>query len=131
MITFRQKGNFRKFQSFSERLLEIVKLGKLDKYGRAGVDALSSATPVDSGETSKSWSYEISRRRNRVILSFRNSNMAGNVPVAIILQYGHATRSGGWIEGRDFINPAIQPIFDAMIKDIWSEVTSDAYSSRR
>lgn len=131
MITFRQKGNLRKFQSFSERLLEIVKLGRLDKYGRIGVDALSSATPVDSGETASSWYYKISRARNRVSLSFHNDNMAGDAPVAIILQYGHATRNGGWVEGRDYINPAIQPVFDKIINDIWTEVTSDAFNDRR
>ena len=130
MITFSQKGNFRKFQSLGERLLEIVRLGKLDKYGRAGVAALSTATPKDSGLTSESWYYTIDRREGVISLTFHNDNMAGVVPVAILLQYGHGTRNGGWVEGIDYINPAIQPLFEKILKDIWSEVTNSAYYSR-
>lgn len=122
MITFKSKGDFKKLDRFMERMKEVVKLGDLDKYGREGVNALSSATPVDSGETASSWSYDIIRGDGRVSLVFSNSNIQNGVPIAIILQYGHATKNGGWVEGRDYINPAIQPIFDKIVEDAWKEV---------
>lgn len=123
MITFRQKGNFSRFDNYIERLLEVIRLGKLDKYGREGVEALKSVTPRDTGETAESWYYTISRKKDRVTISFNNSNTPEGVPIAIILQYGHATRDGGWVEGVDYINPAIQPIFDKIAKNAWAEVT--------
>lgn len=124
MITFRQKGDFSKLNSYLERLKEVVKLGDLNKYGRQGVQALSSATPIESGETANSWYYEINRTKESVSISFHNSNINNGVPIAIILQYGHGTGTGGWVEGRDYINPAIQPIFDKIAEDAWKEVTS-------
>lgn len=124
MITFRQKGNFSKLNSYLERLKEVVKLGDLNKYGRQGVQALSSATPIESGETANSWYYEINRTKESVSISFHNSNINDGVPIAIILQYGHGTGTGGWVEGRDYINPAIQPIFDKIAEDAWKEVTN-------
>lgn len=124
MITFRQRGNFSKLNSYLERLKEVVKLGDLNKYGRQGVQALSSATPIESGETANSWYYEINRTKESVSISFHNSNINNGVPIAIILQYGHGTGTGGWVEGRDYINPAIQPIFDKIAEDAWKEVTS-------
>lgn len=122
MITFRQKGDFSKLNRFLERAKETVKLGDLDRYGREGVAALASATPVDSGKTASSWYYEILRTSEGVSISFKNSNINKGVPIAIILQYGHATRNGGWVEGRDYINSAIQPIFDRIANDAWKEV---------
>lgn len=123
MITFRQKGDFSKLTGFLERAKEAVNLGDLDRYGRAGVAALSSATPVDSGETARSWRYEITNKNGVATISFLNSNIQNGVPIAIILQYGHATGTGGWVEGRDYINPALRPIFDQLAKDAWKEVT--------
>ena len=123
MITFRQKGDFSKLTRYLERVKEVVKLGDLDKYGRAGVAALASATPVDSGLTASSWYYEISNKNGLAMISFHNSNIQNGVPIAIILQYGHGTRNGGWVEGRDYINPAIRPIFDRIADDAWKEVT--------
>ena len=123
MITFRQKGDFSKLTRYLERVKEVVKLGDLDKYGRAGVAALASATPVDTGLTASSWYYEISNKNGSVMISFHNSNIQNGVPIAIILQYGHGTRNGGWVEGRDYINPAIRPIFDRIADDAWKEVT--------
>lgn len=122
MITFRQKGNFAKLTRFLEKAKEAVHLGDLDKYGRAGVAALASATPVDSGKTASSWYYRITNRNGSVTISFHNSNIQNGVPIAIILQYGHGTGTGGWVEGRDYINPAIQPIFDQIANDAWKEV---------
>ena len=123
MIRFRQKGDFRKATRYFERLREIVHLGTLDKYGREGVAALASATPVESGKTASSWYYEITNNGQTAKISFYNSNVNKGVPIAIIVQYGHGTRNGGWVEGRDYINPAIQPIFDRIAEEIWREVT--------
>ena len=123
MISFRQKGDFSKLTRFLERAKEAVRLGDLDKYSREGVAALASATPIDSGETAKSWYYEITNKNGTATITFCNSNIQNGVPIAIILQYGHGTRNGGWVEGRDYINPAIQPIFDKIVEDAWREVT--------
>ena len=110
MITFRQKGDFSKLTRFLERAKEVVRVGDLDKYGREGVAALASATPVDTGLTANSWRYEIEQKKGSISISFHNTNIQNGVPIAVILQYGHATRNGGWVQGRDYINPAIQPI---------------------
>ena len=122
MISFRQKGDFSKLTKFLERAKETVYLGDLNKYGRQGVAALASATPIDSGETASSWYYEIENNKESATITFYNSNVQNGVPIAIILQYGHGTRNGGWVEGRDYINPAIQPIFDQIADDAWREV---------
>lgn len=123
MITFRQKGDFSKLSKYFERVKEAAKIGVLDKYGKAGVAALSSATPVRSGTTANSWYYEIERQNGSVSITFNNSNINKGIPIAIILQYGHGTGTGGWVEGRDYINPAIQPLFDKLAEDAWREVT--------
>lgn len=124
MISFRQKGDFSKLNRYFEKLRESAKIGVLDKYGRAGVAALASATPTETGLTASSWYYEIKRQNGSVSIEFKNSNVNKGVPIAIILQYGHGTGTGGWVEGRDYINPAIQPIFDQLTADAWKEVTS-------
>ena len=123
MIKFRHEGDFSKLSRFLEKAKEAVHLGDLDRYGREGVAALSSATPVDTGLTANSWTYEIERSKSSVTISFSNTNIQNGVPIAIILQYGHATRNGGWVQGRDYINPAIQPVFDRIANDAWEEVT--------
>ena len=123
MITFRHKGNFNKLTVFLEKADRTARLKDLDKYGREGVAALASATPVDTGLTASSWYYEIKRQNGVVALNFCNSNVNNGIPIAIILQYSHGTRNGGWVEGRDYINPASQPIFDRIANDAWREVT--------
>lgn len=123
MISFRQKGDFSKLSKFLEKAKNAVKIGDLDKYGREGVAALASATPVDSGLTANSWYYKIKRSNGSVSIEFCNSNVQNGAPIAIILQYGHGTGTGGWVEGRDYINPAIQPIFDKIAQNAWKEVT--------
>lgn len=123
MISFREKGNFSKLSRFLEKAKVSIKIGDLDRYGRAGVSALRSATPMDSGLTAESWYYKINRTKESVSISFYNSNIQNGVPIAIILQYGHGTGTGGWVEGRDYINPSIQPIFDKIAEDAWKEVT--------
>ena len=123
MISFRQKGDFSKLTRFLDKAKEAVKLGDLDKYGREGVAALASATPVETGLTANSWYYKIENRNGSVTINFYNSNIQNGVPIAVILQYGHGTRNGGWVQGRDYINPAIQPIFDRIANEAWREVT--------
>ena len=123
MITFEQHGDFSKLTSYLERVKNVVHASSLEKYGQEGVRALASATPIDSGETSSSWYYEIEITKRSATITFYNSNVQNGVPIAIILQYGHGTRNGGWVEGRDYINPAIQPIFDKIVEEAWKEVT--------
>ena len=123
MISFRHQGDFSKLSRYLERAKETVRLGDLDKFGREGVEALASATPVDTGLTAASWYYKIERKNGSVAITFNNSNVQNGVPIAIILQYGHGTRNGGWVQGRDYINPAIQPIFDKIAEHAWREVT--------
>ena len=123
MITIRQKGDFSKLTSFLEKAKEGVKLGDLDRFGSEGVAALASVTPLESGLTANSWTYEIEHSEGSVTISFHNSNIQNGVPIAIILQYGHGTGTGGWVQGRDYINPAIQPIFDKIAENAWKEVT--------
>lgn len=123
MISFRQKGDFLKFSRYLERTKEKARLSDLDRYGREGVAALASATPIESGETANSWYYKIVRTKSSVAIEFHNSNIQNGVPIAVILQYGHGTGTGGWVQGRDYINPAIQPIFDKIANDAWREVT--------
>lgn len=123
MIGFRVKGDFSKATRYFEKVKGAVKLSDFDKYGKEGVAALASATPVDSGLTAASWSYKITRTDGSIVITFHNSNINKGVPIAIILQYGHGTGTGGWVEGRDYINPAIQPIFDKIVKEAWEEVT--------
>ena len=123
MISFRQQGDFSNLTRYLERAKNVIKIGDLDRYGREGVAALASATPVDSGLTANSWYYEIEHTKGSATISFHNSNIQNGVPIAIILQYGHGTRNGGWVQGRDYINPAIQPIFDKIADNAWKEVT--------
>lgn len=123
MITFGQKGDFAKITKYLEASKDFMNKVDLDKYGKAGVAALSSATPVDTGLTSNSWNYEIKKGAGTSTITFHNSNIQNGVPIAIILQYGHGTGTGGWVQGRDYINPAIQPIFDDIANAAWKEVT--------
>jgi hypothetical protein len=123
MISFRHKGDFKKTITFLDKAKGAINLSELDRYGREGVAALASATPVETGKTANSWYYEINRTKGSVTISFHNSNIQNGVPIAIILQYGHGTRNGGWVQGRDYINPAIQPIFDKIANNAWREVT--------
>lgn len=123
MITFRQKGDFSKSMKYLKNVKQSISVRGLDKYGIEGVNALASATPVDSGKTASSWYYEIERSKDSVIIRFLNSNINNNVPIAIILQYGHGTGTGGWVEGRDYINPVVRPLFDKIANEAWREVT--------
>ena len=124
MIKLAVKGgsNFNKTDRFFQRVLEKIKLSSLDSWGRKGVNALSSATPRDSGTTAESWYYQIVRTKNEVRLQWLNSNVNDGVNIALIIQYGHAARNGVFVEGRDYINPALAPIFDSIEESAWKEV---------
>ena len=124
MISFRQKGDFSKATRYLTKAKKASTLDILEKYGREGVAALASATPLDSGKTASSWDYIITRQNGSTTISFINNNVNNGVQIAIILQYGHGTGTGGWVEGRDYINPAIQPIFDRLANEAWKEVTN-------
>lgn len=122
MITFETKGDYKKTERFLEKLLNGVRLGSLDKYGRMGVEALRSATPVDTGATAASWTYKIERTKEGTGVIWSNTNVQNGVNIAIILQYGHGTGGGGYVVGRDYINPALRPVFDEMANSAWKEV---------
>lgn len=122
-VTFKHKGDFSKLTQYLSKVKQAGKTSDLDRFGKEGVAALESATPVDTGLTAESWYYKIEKKNGRYEISFCNSNIQNGVPIAIILQYGHGTRNGGWVEGRDYINPALQPIFDKIAKNAWREVT--------
>ena len=124
-IRFEQKGNFSKLDHYLKRVGNSVNNIDFDEFGKRGVAALSSATPVDTGLASKSWYYKIIKTKNSTTITFNNSDIENGVPIAIILQYGHATKNGAWVEGRDYINPSIQPIFDDLAKNAWKEVTKN------
>lgn len=123
MITLECDGAFDKTESFLRRLLKLDIRDILDKYGRIGVEQLKIYTPKDSGNTADSWGYEIEMGLNKYSLIFTNSNINDGVPIAIILQYGHATRNGGYVEGIDYINPALRQTFSDMANVVWKEVT--------
>ena len=124
MITFSQKGDFKIALKYLNKIKDITTMEMaLKQYGEQGVEALRKATPKDSGKTADSWYYVINRDGDKVRIDFKNSNVNEGVPIAIILQYGHGTGGGGYVEGRDYINPVVQPIFDAIANEAWKEVT--------
>lgn len=123
MLSIIHKGDLKKTEKFLKKSLGHDYLTILNKYGQQGVSALSASTPVDTGLTASSWSYEIIQNADGISVVWTNSNINKYVNIAIILQYGHGTRSGGWVEGRDYINPALRPIFDKMAEAAWKEVT--------
>lgn len=123
MVTLTSTGDFSKLTGFFNRCLEAVNLGILDKYGRIGVEALAAATPVDTGRTAQSWEYKIKHTDTGASLEFWNYNINDGVPIALILQYGHGTGTGGWVDGRDYINPALRPVFDGILNDVWKEIS--------
>lgn len=123
MISAQSRGSFKNTKDFLARMKRGDHFKSLDKHGAAGVAALAAATPRDAGIAARSWSYKIKREKGRIVIEWYNANREGGPPVVILAQYGHATRNGGFVEGRDFINPAIRPIFDQIAEDVWKEVT--------
>lgn len=124
MVIITQKGDFKKTETFLKKMSNYDMFKNLKKYGQMGVQALSSATPVDSGKTADSWDYQIEIDNGSATIYWTNSNINKGVNIAVILQYGHGTRNGGYVVGRDYINPAIQPVFDKIADAVWKEVTS-------
>lgn len=123
MITIKHKGDFKNTERFFDnaKKLDIDRI--LNAYGEAGVRALSSVTPTRTGLTAASWSYEIEKRSDGASIYWANDNENQGVNIAVILQYGHGTGTGGYVSGRDYINPAIQPVFDKLAEEVWKEVT--------
>lgn len=123
MISVKSKGNFKNTEKFLKKSFGQEWRSILEKFGQRGVEALKSNTPIESGETANSWSYEIIQNGSRISIIWKNSNVNKGVNIAVILQYGHGTRTGGWVEGRDYINPAMRPIFDDLADAAWKAVT--------
>ena len=123
MIRLTSKGDYAKATAYLTKLKAAAQIKVAEKCGERGVAALQSATPVESGTTAASWYYTVKRGGGRVVIDFNNSNQNKGVHIAVILQYGHGTGTGGWVEGRDYINPAIQPVFDQIVEEAWAEVT--------
>ncbi len=124
MITVTTKGDYKKLSGHLEKLKHVAKLSTLDKYGRKGVQALSAATPKDSGETANSWSYSVIQNGEETRLVFNNSHINKGVNIAIILQLGHGTRRGGYVKGLDYINPSMRSVFNEMKNELWKEMTT-------
>lgn len=117
-------GSFDKTLKFLDGLQSKKMYANLDRFGRMGVDALSRATPVETGLAADSWGYQLSKSRNGVSISWFNTDVEGGVNIAVIVQYGHGTGTGGYVTGRDYINPAMRPIFDRILDDVWRQVTN-------
>jgi hypothetical protein len=124
MISIVSQGSFKNTESFLKKNHRRNLVNILNRYGQKGVAALAAATPSETGETARSWYCEIETVRDGARMTWHNSHMAGNTPVVVLIQYGHGTGTGGYVQGRDFINPAIRPIFDQIANDVWMEVTN-------
>lgn len=122
MFVIKDRGSFKKTFSFLNNINDNKLLQDLSKYGKIGSDALSKATPIDSSTTANSWGYTIVKDQGKVEIVWYNKHVDNGVNVAILIQYGHATGTGGYVEGRDYINPAIKPIFDKILDDVWKRV---------
>lgn len=122
-VGLKVKGNFKNTERFLEANKRQDLSWKLNKYGLVGAAALAANTPMDTGKTAESWGYEIKTSKEKIELIFTNSNQSQGIPIVILIQYGHGTKNGGYVMGRDFINPVAQPLFDTIAKDIWEEVT--------
>lgn len=122
IVSVKMKGDFKKSEGFLHGLIQTHYRNKLERFGREGVEVLRNATPRDTGLTAESWTYEIVDEDGRLALYWKNKNIQNGINIAVILQYGHATRTGGWVEGIDYINPALRPVFDKMASEVWKEV---------
>lgn len=122
MITLKTSGDFKKTKTFFGLLYKRSFMEKLEEYAEEGLQALINATPVDTGKTALSWYYTIECTRDKVTITWHNSNNIDYVPIVILIQYGHATKEGSFVEGVDFINPALKPVFDTISRSVWEEV---------
>ncbi|UVK58686.1 hypothetical protein SEA_ARGAN_24 [Arthrobacter phage Argan] len=123
-ISFSSSGNFGKMDKFLKTVSRPDKFSQLESLAQQGVRALAAATPKDSGETASLWSVEVTHSRGRYTIHWKNSHVVDGAPIAILLQYGHGTGTGGYVAGRDYINPAIKPVFDSIADKAWKVVTS-------
>lgn len=123
-IGFKHRGDFSKTEKYLRKLQNSKEFMLLTKYGQRGVAALAAATPVKTGKTAASWSYEIVKEDGKIKLTFNNSNIQNGVNIAIVLDLGHGTRNGGYVVGRDYINPALGPVLQELLDEIWKEVTN-------
>lgn len=123
MISFHHRGSLRKTEKFLKKVSRDDIYSSLERYAKEGVDALSASTPSDTGKTASSWDYEIKKDKTGITIYWTNSNLVDGIPVAILIQYGHGTRSGDYVQGIDFINPALRPIFEKIAENVWREVT--------
>ena len=122
MITLTASGSFDKVDKFINAMKREEAFAFLNAFGQQGVEALANSTPVDTGLTSNSWDYEIVKNKGRYSIVWTNSNTEPGIPVAILIQYGHATKDGGWVQGRDYINPSVRPLFDKIADQVWERV---------
>jgi len=123
MVVFTHKGSFKNMENFLNGVSKIDLKNVLSKYAKEGIRALESATPVDTGLTAGSWGYEITISKGLLTIAWTNSHVINGVPIAILIQYGHGTRNGGYVQGHDYINPALRSVFDSMANAAWQEVT--------
>ena len=123
-ITFTHSGSFDKTEKFLRKIQKLDIPSLIEKQAQRGVTALSNATPHDSGRVAASWGYEITKSKGRVVITWTNSDIENGFPVAIMIQYGHGTGTGGYVPGKDYINPALRPVFDDIIETVWKAVTS-------
>lgn len=128
MIRIRQRGNFKKTETFLKKSLGTDYIKILDHFGQLGVKALAAGTPKDTGTTAASWYYEIIQNGNGISVIWKNRNVQNGLNIALLLQYGHGTRNGGYVEGIDYVNPALKPIFEELAKSAWKEVTQSGTS---
>lgn len=124
MISVESKGSFKNLEAFLSKAKKADAFNVLEKYGAIGVRALASATPVDTGLSAASWTYKVEKKWGKYSIIWSNTNVVNGTPVVIMLQYGHGTGTGGWVQGRDFINPALRPVFDQIADAVWREVTN-------
>ena len=125
MIKVRHRGNFKHAEKLFNNVTRKAYLNDLGNYGELGVKALSEATPVDSGKTANSWTFDIEKNRDNIAISWLNTNEVDGVSVAFLLQYGHGTGTGKYVRGRDYINPAMRPVFDEIADGAWKGVISE------
>lgn len=123
MLRITSKGSFKNAEKYLEHMKEAVYDLDLRAYGKRGVEVLKKNTPKDTGLTADSWDFKIEKDRKGVTITWTNDNINQNVNVAILIQYGHGTRNGGYVKGIDYINPALAPVFEEILKDAWKEIT--------
>lgn len=122
MFSLSSSGDYSRLEKYLKSLADGDMYSNLDRYGRKGVAALASATPTDTGRTANSWDYRVISSKTKPGIEWFNNNVVGGSPIAILIQYGHGTGTGGYVHGRDYINPAIRPVFDEIVDDIWRQV---------